>query len=93
MFEKVNVPIVGIVENMSYFLCPECGHKSYVFGQSGGLRESERSKVPYLGEIPLNENIMIAADTGCPIVEGKPGSEESKPYLDIAEKVLTFCSK
>lgn len=93
MFEKVNVPIVGIVENMSYFLCPECGHKSFVFGQSGGLRESERSSVPYLGEIPLNENIMTAADTGCPIVQGKPDGEESKPYFEVAEKIVEFCKK
>jgi ATP-binding protein involved in chromosome partitioning len=91
MFEKVNVPIIGIVENMSYFRCPECGHKSYVFGRNGGLRESERSKVNFLGEIPLNEDIMSATDTGCPIVESKPGSEESKHYLDIADKVTDFC--
>jgi ATP-binding protein involved in chromosome partitioning len=87
MFEKVKVPILGIVENMSYFKCPECGHKSYIFGQNGGLKESERSKVEFLGEIPLNEDIMSAADTGCPIVESKPGSAESKCYLDIAEKI------
>lgn len=91
MFEKVNVPLVGIVENMSYFLCPECGHRSHIFGRNGGLKESERSHVNFLGEIPLNENIMTATDTGCPIVESKPGSEESKHYLNIAEKVLDFC--
>ncbi len=93
MFEKVNVPIIGIVENMSYFLCPECGHRSYVFGQNGGMRESERSNVNFLGEIPLNEDIMTATDTGCPIVESKPGSEESKHYLDIADKVIDFCKE
>ena len=87
MFEKVNVPILGIVENMSYFLCPECGHKSHIFGQNGGLKESERSKVDFLGEVPLNEDIMSAADTGCPIVESKPKSAESKYYMDVAEKV------
>ena len=88
MFEKVHVPILGIVENMSYFQCPECGHKSYIFGQNGGVKESERSKVEFLGEVPLNEDIMSAADTGCPIVESKPGSAESKYYLDIAEKLV-----
>lgn len=93
MFEKVNVPIVGIVENMSYFLCPNCQHKSYVFGQNGGLKESERSNVTFLGEIPLNEDIMSATDTGCPIVESKPGSEESKYYLDIADNVIAFCKE
>jgi len=93
MFEKVHVPIVGIVENMSYFQCPECKHKSFIFGQNGGLKESRDSNVPFLGEIPLNEDIMTATDTGCPIVESKPGSEESKAYLDIADKVIAFCSK
>jgi len=93
MFEKVNVPIVGIVENMSYFLCPNCGHQSFVFGQNGGSRESERSGVPLLGEIPLNENIMSAADTGCPIVESKPGGEESTAYFSIADKVIEYCNK
>ncbi|MEA2076792.1 MAG: Mrp/NBP35 family ATP-binding protein [Candidatus Marinimicrobia bacterium] len=88
MFEKVNVPILGIVENMSYFQCPECGHKSYIFGQNGGYKESERSKVDFLGEIPLNEDIMSAADTGCPIVESKPAGEESKYYMEIAEKLV-----
>ncbi len=88
MFNKVNVPILGIVENMSYFVCPECGHKSYIFGQNGGFKESERSKVEFLGEIPLNEDIMSAADTGAPIVESKPGSDESKYYLDIAGKLV-----
>jgi ATP-binding protein involved in chromosome partitioning len=88
MFEKVNVPILGIIENMSYFQCPECGHKSYIFGQNGGMKESERSKVDFLGEIPLNEDIMSAADTGAPIVESKPKSPESKYYLDIADKLV-----
>lgn len=87
MFKKVNVPILGIVENMSYFLCPECGHKSFIFGQNGGYKESERSKVEFLGEIPLNEEIMSAADTGAPIVECKPDGPESKYYMDIAEKI------
>lgn len=93
MFEKVNVPIIGIVENMSYFKCPECGHTSYIFGQNGGFRESERSNVAFLGEIPLNENIMTATDTGCPIVESKPDSEESRHYLEIADKVIAYCKK
>jgi ATP-binding protein involved in chromosome partitioning len=93
MFEKVNVPIVGIVENMSYFLCPKCGHQSYIFGQNGGLHESERSKVDFLGEIPLNENIMLATDTGCPLVESKPDGEESAYYHKISEKLMAFCEK
>ncbi|MDD3966402.1 MAG: Mrp/NBP35 family ATP-binding protein [Candidatus Neomarinimicrobiota bacterium] len=93
MFKKVNVPILGIVENMSYFLCPECGHKSFIFGQNGGSRESERSGVPFLGEIALNENIMSAADTGCPIVESKPGGDESAAYFAIADKVIEYCKK
>lgn len=93
MFEKVNVPIIGVVENMSYFICPECGHKSYIFGQNGGLRESEHSGVPFLGEIPLNEDIMTASDTGCPLVESKPDSKESACYHHIAEKVIAYCEK
>ncbi len=91
MFSKVNTPVLGIVENMSYFVCPHCGKESYIFSQGGGERESRRLNVPLLGRIPLTEDVMTASDTGCPIVESAPKSPPAKAFGEIAttlEKML-----
>jgi len=86
MFRKVDVPILGIIENMSYFLCPKCGERSEVFGHGGARNESEKLGVEFLGEIPLNMEIREKSDSGQPIVVSDPDSVYARVYLDIAEK-------
>ncbi|UCF81616.1 MAG: Mrp/NBP35 family ATP-binding protein [Acidobacteriota bacterium] len=87
MFNKVDVPVLGIVENMSVFVCPRCGEESHIFGQGGGHREAERLGIPFLGEIPLNPAIREGSDTGRPTVAVEPESPETKIFLKIAERV------
>jgi ATP-binding protein involved in chromosome partitioning len=87
MFNRVNVPVLGIVENMSYFLCPHCGSRSDIFGHGGARREAERLKVPFLGEVPLEMIIRETSDAGLPIVATKPDSPQAAAYRAIAERV------
>jgi ATP-binding protein involved in chromosome partitioning len=87
MFKKVEVPILGIVENMSYFICPECGHRSDIFAHGGARHEAERLGVPFLGEIPLAMPIRETSDGGRPIVASDPDSSHAKAYLSIARAV------
>ncbi len=87
MFQKVNVPILGIIENMSVFCCPNCGHRAEIFGHGGARREAERLGVPFLGEIPLLPAIRELADAGTPIVLARPDSPEAKAYRDIARQL------
>ena len=87
MFQKVNVPIIGLVENMSVFCCPNCGHRSEIFGHGGARREAERLGVPFLGEIPLLLAIRELADAGTPIVLARPDSAEAAAYRAIAQQV------
>ncbi len=87
MFQRVNVPILGVVENMSYFLCPSCGTRSDIFGHGGARHEAERLKVPFLGEVPLDMSIRETSDSGLPIVATKPDSAHAKVYRGIAENV------
>ncbi|QFR31836.1 Mrp/NBP35 family ATP-binding protein [Ancylobacter sp. TS-1] len=87
MFEKVNVPVLGIVENMSYFLCPHCGGRSDIFGHGGARHEAQRFGVPFLGEVPLHLSIREASDAGLPLVATKPDSPEAQIYRDIAAAV------
>ena len=87
MFERVNVPVLGIVENMSYFCCPNCGQRSDVFGHGGARREAERLGVEFLGELPLKLSIRELADAGTPIVAAKPETEEAAAYRRIAMRM------
>ncbi len=87
MFKRVNVPVLGIVENMSYFLCPQCGTRSDIFGHGGARHEAERLGVPFLGEVALEMSIRETSDSGLPIVAGKPDSPEAKAYRAIAGRV------
>jgi ATP-binding protein involved in chromosome partitioning len=87
MFRKVEVPVLGIVENMSYFLCPHCGERSEIFSHGGARREAEKLGVPFLGELPLDIAIRETSDSGRPIVVADPASEHAKVYIAIAEKV------
>ena len=86
MFHKVNIPIVGLVENMSVFICPNCNHKEHLFGDHGVLKESERLGINYLGSIPLNRQICADSDMGLPIAL-KRDSTLAQPYYKIAEMV------
>ncbi|SIQ08382.1 Mrp/NBP35 family ATP-binding protein [Bosea sp. TND4EK4] len=87
MFRKVAVPILGLVENMSYFLCPECGHRSDIFSHGGARHEAERLGIPFLGEIPLAMPIRETSDGGRPIVASDPSSPHAKAYVALARQV------
>jgi len=87
MFRKVNVPVLGIVENMSYFQCPHCGTKSDIFGHGGARHEAERLDVPFLGEIPLHMSIRETSDSGTPVVESEPDGPYAAIYRAIGAKV------
>ena len=88
MFRKVDVPVLGIVENMSYFQCPHCGERSEVFSHGGARREAERLGVPFLGEIPLDIAIRETSDGGRPIVAAEPDGAHAAAYREIAAQVL-----
>ena len=87
MFKKVNVPLLGIVENMSYFECPQCGTRSDIFGHGGARHEAGRLGVPFLGEIPLHMSIRATSDSGRPVVESEPDGPHARIYRAIGEKV------
>ncbi len=87
MFQKVDVPVLGIVENMSYFLCPKCGERSEIFGHGGAEHEAERIGVPFLGAIPLHIEIRELSDTGKPVVATQPASPNAKAFRDIAANI------
>lgn len=87
MFRKVAVPVLGIVENMSYFLCPKCGERSEIFGHGGAHEEADKMGVPFLGEVPLHLDIRTTSDSGHPIVVSKPDSAHAQVYKNIAGRV------
>ena len=87
MFKRVNVPVLGIVENMSYFLCPQCGTRSDIFGHGGARREAERHGVPFLGEVPLHMTIREKSDAGLPVVATEPEGAHAAAYRSIAAGV------
>jgi ATP-binding protein involved in chromosome partitioning len=87
MFKRVNVPVLGIVENMSTFICPNCGTRHDIFGHGGARREAERLGVPFLGEVPLEMSIRETSDAGLPIVATQPDSVHAAAYRAIAANV------
>jgi len=87
MFRRVNVPVLGIVENMSYFLCPHCGGRTDIFGHGGARAEAERLGVPFLGEVPLDMEIREKSDAGLPVVATVPDGPHAKVYREIAARV------
>jgi ATP-binding protein involved in chromosome partitioning len=87
MFKKVNVPVLGIIENMSYFQCPHCGTKSDIFGHGGARHEAERLGVPFLGEIPLHMSIRATSDAGTPVVDSEPDGPHAAIFRAIGAKV------
>jgi ATP-binding protein involved in chromosome partitioning len=87
MFEKVNIPLLGLIENMSSFCCPTCNHVTPIFGHGGARLEAERRGIPFLGEIPLDIEIRETSDDGRPIVAIEPASVHAMRYIDIARDV------
>lgn len=92
MFHEVKVPVLGIVENMSYFVCPHCNGTSEIFSHGGGQKTSDRYQVPLLGKIPLDMEIREGGDNGMPIVESDPASVHSKSFVEIAQSVASKIS-
>lgn len=88
MFRKVNVPVLGIIENMSHFICPDCGSQHNVFGNGGAAAEAARIGAPFLGEIPLEMKIRETSDVGTPIVASDPNSPHAACYRAIADNML-----
>jgi ATP-binding protein involved in chromosome partitioning len=92
MFKRVEVPILGIVENMATFVCPHCGQTSHIFGHGGARAEAERLGVPFLGEVPLNMTIRESSDAGRPVVALDPEGPQARIYKDMAHQVWNALS-
>ncbi|MCS6921217.1 MAG: Mrp/NBP35 family ATP-binding protein [Elioraea sp.] len=91
MFARTNVPVLGLIENMSFFCCPNCGHRSDIFGHGGARREAERLGTEFLGEIPIALDIRTTSDEGTPITATLPDGEEARLYRAIARRVWEKC--
>src|SRR5437899_2359318 len=87
MFQRLNVPIIGVVENMSVFACPHCGERTAIFGEAGGQRIADEYGVPLLARIPLDPETRAAGDTGMPITLRRPGSPQAAAFRDLAAAV------
>jgi ATP-binding protein involved in chromosome partitioning len=87
MFEKTKVPVLGLVENMSFYCCPNCGHRADIFGHGGAKTEAARLGAEFLGEIPLLLEIRTASDAGTPIAASAPDSDAAKAYGALAARV------
>ncbi len=90
MFQKVETPILGIIENMSYFMCPHCGGRSEIFAHGGARHDAAQLGVPFLGEAPLDMKIRETSDSGRPVVGAEPDSAQAGVYLNLAAKVKTL---
>ncbi len=93
MFEKVGVPIVGVVENMAIHVCTQCGHAEHIFGEGGGERMCRDYNVPFLGSLPLDMRIREQADSGRPTVIADPDGAIATAYRDIARKIAIFVAQ
>jgi ATP-binding protein involved in chromosome partitioning len=93
MFEKVEIPVMGIVENMSTHICSKCGHEEHIFGEGGGRRMAEENDVDFIGSIPLDIRIREQTDGGKPTVVAEPDGRLAQIYRDIARRVSGKLSK
>ncbi|MEO8074685.1 MAG: Mrp/NBP35 family ATP-binding protein [Acidobacteriota bacterium] len=89
MYQKLNVPTLGLIENMSHFICPDCRHESDIFGKGGGEALAEEMAVPFLGRIPIYEPIRIGSDNGVPITIGERGSPAAEAFRSAARQLAT----
>jgi ATP-binding protein involved in chromosome partitioning len=92
MFEKLNVPVFGIVENMSYFVCPHCGERTEIFGHGGAHEAAEEIGLDFLGEVPLHTSIRRGGDSGVPVMVAEPDAPQSRAFRHIAERVAAKLS-
>jgi ATP-binding protein involved in chromosome partitioning len=92
MYQKLNIPVLGLVENMSYFACPNCAHESDIFGRGGGERTAEAMEVPFLGRIPIYEPIRRGGDAGQPLVVAEAGSPAARAFFSVAEQLAAQVS-
>lgn len=92
MFDKLNVPIFGVIENMSYFVCPHCNEQTEIFGHGGARAAAEDLGLEFLGELPLDPETRKAADDGTPIVAAAPESPQTRAFMEVAKKVAARCS-
>ncbi len=93
MFEKVEIPILGIVENMSYYKCPACGHMDEIFSHGGGKRLAQEIGTQFFGEIPIDTRIRFGGDAGVPVIVASPDSENAQRFMDIASKAALAVAK
>jgi ATP-binding protein involved in chromosome partitioning len=92
MYQKLNIPTLGLIENMSRFACPQCGHESDIFGHGGGERMAEQLGIPFLGGIPIYQPIRVGSDTGVPLVISEPDSPASRAFMAAAERTAAQLS-
>ena len=92
MFDKLNVPLLGVVENMSYFECTDCSSRHYIFGKGGAQKISEKHNIPFLGEVPLNSGIMEGSDLGKPVMMTDSESPSANAFRIAAKNVAAQCS-
>jgi ATP-binding protein involved in chromosome partitioning len=92
MYQKLNVPTLGIVENMSYFACPDCGHESDIFGRGGGEQMAAEMNVPFLGRVPIYQPIREGGDSGVPLMISEPDSPASRALMAVAERTAAQLS-
>jgi ATP-binding protein involved in chromosome partitioning len=93
MFDKLSIPVLGIVENMNQFICPHCGKGTHIFDVGGGRRAAELMDISFLGDVPLELKIRQGGDRGIPVTVGHPESEESKAFMTIAGRVAARISQ
>ena len=92
MYQKLNVPTLGLIENMSHFVCPSCSHESDIFGKGGGEALATELAVPFLGRVPIYEPIRVGGDTGVPITVGEPNSPAARALRSAAEQLAAQLS-
>jgi ATP-binding protein involved in chromosome partitioning len=92
MFRQLNIPVLGVIENMSYFVCPHCGERSEIFGHGGGQAAAEELGLEFLGEVPLDQKTREGGDQGVPIVESDPDSPQAQAFIRVGEQVAARCS-